>query len=651
MSNPQEIPKSTSKRSQNEISRKNQSTPPLSPRSNTSTPGSSPPRKIHQPSILEQEILQGDRNARNLTLAHNIAFDNNLKIGSSRSSHSLGLKSPSGSSLNNYSDLDSDNDYNLDSDNEGNGNEIQTNPILEKLQEVYWDKLQKQLSDEDDWNIILSPIQELKSSINELLPKRKITSIHVDLKEKIDLELIEQQIDADTFDLNSFKNITITIIDIMSKVCAPVRDDKIDALRQQLDKCKKHQICNLLDNIFKLVKLMNIDMANFSIKAIRPYIQKQQIEYERTKMSEYLSKNPEKGLEHSKEWLSIAFRQLKEEENKNFTGTDENANISPIGPNKVLDTAFYNLVSDPPSKFENFTFFWPETVLLDRDRIMLLHKIYNDLSILSAILFICNQILGKLKNKLSYTICKNLINNLKNEIFSILEGSTFKVTNDEIKIFSESVTNHVRKSFDYALVHASKTTTDESNVTCKELKLDLYFDQITEITSNKNHKIRLIFKNRILKYMKSVCDNTTNNMYKLSDQVESPNIPKPLLSINQHVAKLASSFTQLVILNKTIHGPFYSKLIKDIYEEYNREVKRLAEVDRAERIMNQKVQLTSGQSGSSSNENLSKQNNNTTQILFTPRKSNELNKLEKDEMNNSVNLVKKKLTFDELDLD
>merc|ERR1719220_3343284 len=124
----------------------------------------------------------------------------------------------------------------------------------------------------------------------------------------------------------------------MAKICAPVRDDKIEALRQQLAACQIWTITNLL-------KLMSIDMANFSIKAIRPYLQKQQVEYERKKMVEYLKQNPKNGLLHTKAWLGTAFRNIMMQQNND----DKNMPISPVGPNKVLDTAFFALLTNPPS--------------------------------------------------------------------------------------------------------------------------------------------------------------------------------------------------------------------------------------------------------------------------------------------------------------
>ena len=41
-------------------------------------------------------------------------------------------------------------------------------------------------------------------------------------------------------------------------------------------------------NIFEMMDVMKMDMANYTIQQIRPYLQQQSIEYERTKFQQFL---------------------------------------------------------------------------------------------------------------------------------------------------------------------------------------------------------------------------------------------------------------------------------------------------------------------------------------------------------------------------
>lgn len=50
----------------------------------------------------------------------------------------------------------------------------------------------------------------------------------------------------------------------------------------------KWHFCFLYREIFEILDLMKMDMANFTIKQIRPYLQQQSVEYERKKFIDFL---------------------------------------------------------------------------------------------------------------------------------------------------------------------------------------------------------------------------------------------------------------------------------------------------------------------------------------------------------------------------
>lgn len=49
-----------------------------------------------------------------------------------------------------------------------------------------------------------------------------------------------------------------------------------------------------LREIFSVLDLMKVDMANFAVSSIRPHLMQQSIEYERSKFQEFLEKQPSK---------------------------------------------------------------------------------------------------------------------------------------------------------------------------------------------------------------------------------------------------------------------------------------------------------------------------------------------------------------------
>lgn len=47
--------------------------------------------------------------------------------------------------------------------------------------------------------------------------------------------------------------------------------------------------------IFSVLDLMKMDMANFAVSYIRPHLMKQSVEYERSKFQEFLDRHPSEG--------------------------------------------------------------------------------------------------------------------------------------------------------------------------------------------------------------------------------------------------------------------------------------------------------------------------------------------------------------------
>lgn len=384
----------------------------------------------------------------------------------------------------------------------------------------------------------------------------------------------------------------------MSKVCAPVRDVKIDELRGKLRPLNLDTISELFIGIVDLLKCMKMDMANFSIQAIRPLIKQQQVEYERRKMMEYIKEHPTTGLIHTKHWLTQRFYNLMDA-NKEQTGS-ENV-ISPIGPNKILDQAFFHLLNYPPKKSQ--TNFYPETVLLDRQKFEELHLKKENLTKLASLLIISSGIVHKLK--FTYSQSQAITGKIKKEVLCLLEGETTK-NSQNIKIYISD------------LFESYKTDVSDK----KWVEFSALVSEIIPVLDDENHRVRIICKKRILDYINLVCEHTTANQYRLSgNKSPPPEIPKSLHVISSEIAVLAAGFTNLVILNKTIHGPFYSGLIKEIYSEYNES----KEKDKKQ-VETPVVSSSSVSSGCSSPETVT-----ASQVVpMTPRKQTELKVLNEE---------------------
>ena len=142
------------------------------------SPAASPPRKLLAPSQLEQDILAGKRDVSNLALGHAIAFETDKDISA-----------PGFSGIH------------LD--------ESHTSKVVEEMRINYWKDIQVCLNKDQNWIVLLHPISDIKEQLKDLLPKRRITQLHSDLNDKLDLEIIANQVKAGTFGVDDVRNVTV----------------------------------------------------------------------------------------------------------------------------------------------------------------------------------------------------------------------------------------------------------------------------------------------------------------------------------------------------------------------------------------------------------------------------------------------------------
>lgn len=85
---------------------------------------------------------------------------------------------------------------------------------------------------------------------------------------------------------------------------------------------------------------MKMDMANFTIMQMRPYIQQQSVQYERAKFQHFLDTQRNlgvDGLELTRLWIEQSFKRLEKECMKSGAA-------STITPRDVLNEAYMDLL-------------------------------------------------------------------------------------------------------------------------------------------------------------------------------------------------------------------------------------------------------------------------------------------------------------------
>ncbi|CAH1954043.1 unnamed protein product [Acanthoscelides obtectus] len=152
--------------------------------------------------------------------------------------------------------------------------------IKDTMHKAFWDVLRAQLAEEPpNYTQALNLLEEIKEGLFAvLLPQH--TRIRQQISEILDTDLIKQQALQGTLD---FKNYAQYVISVMSKLCAPIRDDKINELKETSD------VIDTFRGILELLDLMQLDMANFTLQMARPDIIARSVDLERKKFADYLA--------------------------------------------------------------------------------------------------------------------------------------------------------------------------------------------------------------------------------------------------------------------------------------------------------------------------------------------------------------------------
>uniref|UniRef100_H0XZE9 T-complex 11, testis-specific-like 2 n=1 Tax=Otolemur garnettii TaxID=30611 RepID=H0XZE9_OTOGA len=172
--------------------------------------------------------------------------------------------------------------------------------FMETSYNVFWNHLREQLlSNPPQFTCALELRTEVKEIFPSLLLPRHIR-LKNEIKEVLDMDLLKQEAEHGALDVSRLSNY---ILSLMTLLCAPVRDEEVKKLHSITDPVQ------LLRGIFHVLGLMTMDMVNYTIQSIRPYLEEYSIQYERAKFQELLDKQPNL-LDYTKKWLTQAATDL-----------------------------------------------------------------------------------------------------------------------------------------------------------------------------------------------------------------------------------------------------------------------------------------------------------------------------------------------------
>ncbi|KAL1506327.1 hypothetical protein ABEB36_005714 [Hypothenemus hampei] len=427
-----------------------------------------------------EEIMQAANGMRDMNLVHQIVVDENFRLEKA----------------------------------EPEPNTVQK-VIKDTMHKVFWDVLREELScDPPCYKQAFILLEEIKEILLDLLLPQH-TKIKQQICEVLDIPLIKQQAEKGILDFQYYANY---IISTMAKMCAQVRDEKIEQLRETTE------VVDVYKGILETLELMQLDMANFTLQMIRPDIINHSVELEREKFATFLQVQTD-GLQHTRNWLL------------------QHINTSEPVPSNVEYEKFIRSCSKRAFTSACIEFLdwdgnkpYPETFLLDEDRLHDLQmQTFRLVAAATILLITLSNIGADLQTISSFKL------ELKNHITILLQ--TVKNQRDleeEMPNVAEQVINDVRQAQQKHKFSTFDAATEEA---FKKLIIDI---------GKEDHKVRNIVKQRVKEFFLDIIESATAAPQK---------VPTGFSALQKELTAIAGQFLRIVSHNSTVFCIYYFDIV------------------------------------------------------------------------------------------
>lgn len=394
------------------------------------------------------------------------------------------------------------------------------------VHQAFWDVVKADLNAEPpQYEYAIRLFEEIREILLSFLAPGA-NSLHNQICEVLDVDLIRQQAEHNAVDIQGLANY---VINTMGKMCAPVRDEDIRELKATTD------IVEMLRQIFRVLDLMRMDMTNFVIRTVRPHIQNHLVEYERNKFQEILEGTPN-ALSQTTEWLKESIDEEFLSETVVTPGTEQSPPPS-LSPLLVLNNCYLKLL-----QWDYQTKVLPETLVTDGTRLQELTEKLNQLKMIACLSLITNNMVGAVTEGLP-----ELANRLKRISAVLLEGMNKETFN--LKEALDSIGAQTCAEVNKALEERGSPT----------LNAEVQANLIGQFSSleKKDNPVCTLMDKRIQVYMKSL-------LCLSSAHKSLPPVPLGLDVIQQELEVLGCQYTNIVNLNKQVYGPIYANIFRKL---------------------------------------------------------------------------------------
>ncbi|CAB4007460.1 Hypothetical predicted protein [Paramuricea clavata] len=401
--------------------------------------------------------------------------------------------------------------------------------VKKVVHQAFWDVLQEDISkDPPNYEQAIKLLAEIKEILLSLTFEHN-SSLRENINSILDIDLIKQQSQHGNVDIQGYANF---IIQIMSKICVPARDEDIGKLTTV-----EGGLVPLFREIFHVLDLMKLDMANYRLSVLRPQILQQSVEYERQKFKEYLSANPN-GLLSTKEWLKRGHDIARSELGRVSEGT-----LQVDGHEGTIRVEFVDICRHcyVGILLGEGGFPFPETLFLDSYRAAEMRLSCQYLIKVASVIAVTLNIMGRhLASDAEYK------RTIKESVALLLNGQK---ESDLPKAFP-NICEQVMKETESFLSKRDLTSLDEE-------KSSLLRQQIMNLSDESNNICQLIRKRMYTCLMSNMLRPTASNSTTVT-------VPAALSDIENELLDITKKFGPIVSHNYAVFQPFYEEILTNI---------------------------------------------------------------------------------------
>ncbi|ELR62516.1 T-complex protein 11-like protein, partial [Bos mutus] len=411
--------------------------------------------------------------------------------------------------------------------------------IMETMYKAFWDHLKVQLSSTPaDFTSALELLKEVKEILLSLLLPRQ-NSLRDEIEEALDIDLLKQEAEHGALDVPHLSNY---ILNLMTLLCAPVRDEAVRKLESITDPVQ------LLRGIFHVLGLMKMDMVNYAIQSLRPYLKEHSIQYERAKFQELLNKQPNL-LDCTTKWLTKTALDLTTAPSSS-PDSPSSSSMAHSSPNWAVDNP--QLPSSTMVLYQGYLnlLLWdldskefPETLLMDKIRLQDMESQLKQLAILASVLLVARSFSGS-----ALFSSTEFVNKLKHITKALMEEFNSRAPQLKPEEAMVSVSEQVSQKIHERLKDMGLTALSSEKKACLRGQLQNIAKKENRVRNIVDQRIHLFLKGCLVRGM----------------QESLLDFPVGLTLIKGELTKLGWKFFNLMRHNQQVFSPYYDEILKDI---------------------------------------------------------------------------------------